>query len=82
MKLDGWRTGLWKWHQKRQAVRRKSPSLCRDSPGAVVWAGEGVLSLEGVSVDQVPVAERARLVASAGQYSVTTKSMGSEVRLL
>lgn len=82
MKLDGWRTGLWKWRQKRQAVRRNSQSWCQDSPGAVVWAGEGVLSLEGVSVDQVPVAERARLVASAGQYSVTTKTVGSEVRLL
>lgn len=75
MKLDGWRTGLWKW----QAVRRESQRLCRDSPGAAVRAG-GVLSLEGVSVDQVPVAERARLVASAGQYSVTC--VDSEVRLL
>lgn len=76
VKLDGWRTGLCKWHQRKQPIQRKSLSLFWERPVAVVLA-EGGAPIQGVSVN-----ERVPFVESVGLYSVTTKSVGSEVRLL
>lgn len=47
VKLDGWRTGLYKWHQRKQPIQRKALSLFQERPLAMVSAKGGALLLEG-----------------------------------
>lgn len=67
------RTGLWKWQQMSQSIKRKYQCLCWESPTAV-WAAEKILFMRGVSLNRVHVDQR-HICIAWGVSSVMTTTL-------